>query len=61
MNKSTVLNRKSSQTTVEEELENRQEVVEETMKVFHRILPGLLEKLSKIPDPWQPDKVKLSF
>jgi hypothetical protein len=58
MNKSTTLNRKSGQTTVEEELENRQEVVEETMKVFHRILPGLLEKLSKIPDPRQPGKVK---
>jgi hypothetical protein len=58
MNKSTILNRKSGQTTVEEELENRQEVVEETMKVFHRILPSLLEKLSKIPDPRQPGKVK---
>jgi hypothetical protein len=28
------------------------------MKVFRRILPGLLEKLSRIPDPRQPGKVK---
>jgi hypothetical protein len=58
MNKEATANRKSSQTTVEEELEYRDEVVEETLKVFQRILPGLLEKLAKIPDPRQPGKVK---
>ena len=51
-------NRKSSATTVEDEMALRQETVENTTVVYRRMLPGLLLKLSKIKDPRQPLKIK---
>jgi hypothetical protein len=51
-------NRKSSSTTVEEEMEQRQEIVENTTAIYRQFLPGLLLKLSEIKDPRNPLKVK---
>ena len=51
-------NRKSKLITVKEELENRQETVENVTKVYRQILPTLLKRLGKIKDPRQPLKVK---
>jgi hypothetical protein len=53
-----ISNRKSDLNSVEEELEERQEVIEESLKFLKELLPDTLEKLSKIPDPRQPLKVK---
>ena len=35
-----------------------QQTAEETLSVYLQLLPGLLEKLSRIPDPRNPNKVK---
>ena len=54
----TIPNRKSEWETVEEQQEARQKTVEEQMKVYHRILPGLLKKIAKaIKDKRQQNKV----
>lgn len=44
-------NRKSNLKTVKEENEAIQLLTEEQLKVYGQLLPGLLKKLSKIPDP----------
>lgn len=51
-------NRKSQFSTKEEELANRQEIVENATKVYRKILPTLLKRLGKIKDPRQPLKIK---
>lgn len=51
-------NRKCEFKSVEEELEASLYTIESTFKVYNSLLPGLLQKLSRIPDPRQPKKVK---
>jgi len=55
---STLPNRKSVHKTTEEEQEAVQAVTEEKLKVAYQLLPGLLEKLSRVPDPRDPRKIK---
>lgn len=54
----TLPNRKSDLKTTAEEKELMQQTAEETLSVYLQLLPGLLEKLSRIPDPRNPNKVK---
>jgi len=49
-------NRKSDLKTVSEEKEAVQTLTEESLKVYRQLLPGLLQKLSRIPDPRSPKK-----
>jgi hypothetical protein len=51
-------NRKSDQQTPEEEIAERQAMAENAAIVYRKMLPSLLKKLSKIPDPRQAKKVK---
>jgi hypothetical protein len=51
-------NRLSDLATVEEEKEERQETVEAALKVYRRLLPGLLCRLKQIKDPRNPKKIK---
>jgi len=51
-------NRKDASETVEEEMQERQELAENQARVINQILPPLLEKFSKIPDPRNPKKIK---
>lgn len=53
----TLPNRKSSFSTVEEEKAYIQSVTEDKLKAYANILPGLLKKLSQIPDPRNPNKI----
>ena len=59
--KRAIANRKSSCETSEEEKLDRQISVEAALKVYRRTLPILLNRLSKIEDPRQPNKVKHSL
>jgi len=54
----TLPNRKSSWDTVNEEKKVIQHTTEEQLKVYQKLLPGLLNKLAQIPDPRNPKKVK---
>lgn len=54
----TLPNRKSSLETVEEEKAAVQDTTEEKLRVYRLLLPGLLEKLARIPDPRSLKKVK---
>jgi len=54
----TLPNRKSNLKTVDEEKAAIQHVTEEQLKVYRQLLPGLLKKLSRIPDPRNPKKTK---
>lgn len=54
----TLPNRKSSLKTVEEEKAAIQVTTEEKLKVYGQLLPGLLKKLGRIPDPRNPRKIK---
>lgn len=56
--KITLANRKSKWNTVEEEKESIQYLTEEKLKVYGKLLPGLLKKLARIPDPRNPKKIK---
>jgi hypothetical protein len=56
--KRNISNRKSSNTTPEEEKLDRQESAEAALKTYRRLLPILLRRLSKINDPRQPKKIK---
>lgn len=56
--KQTLPNRKSDLKTVEQEREKIQTTTEEKLKVYQQLLPGLVKKLSRIPDPRNPNKVK---
>lgn len=44
--------------TLEEEQTARQNILVEQIKVWRRILPTLLQKLSRVPDPRRPKSVK---
>jgi hypothetical protein len=55
---STLPNRKSEFKTVEEEKEAIQQTIETTLNVYRQLLPGLLRKLSQIPDPRHTGKIK---
>ncbi len=54
----TLPNRKSDLKTIDEEKESIQQTAEATFSVYRQLLPGLLEKLSRIPDPRNPGKIK---
>jgi hypothetical protein len=54
----TLPNRKSDLKTVDEEKEAIQQTTEATLNVYRQLLPGLLKKLSRIPDPRNPKKIK---
>jgi len=54
----TLPNRKSAYKTVDEEKEAILHTTEDALEVYIQLLPGLLEKLSRIPDPRQPKKIK---
>jgi len=54
----TLPNRKSGLKTVEEEQTAIQVTMEEKLKVYRKLLPGLLEKMSRIPDPRNLKKIK---
>ncbi len=56
--RATLSNGKVPWGTVEEEAEARQRVVEEHGKVWRRVLPVLLRKLGRIPDPRHPRSIK---
>ena len=55
---STIPNRKSGFKTVDAEKAAYQQDAEEILKVYGRLLPGLLNKLARIPDPRNPKKTK---
>jgi hypothetical protein len=54
----TLPNRKSDYQTVDEEKEAIQHTTEAVLNVHMQLLPGLLKKLSHIPDPRKPKKIK---
>lgn len=56
--RATLSNAKSGWKTVEEEAAARQRVVEEHGKVWRAVLPVLLRKLGRIPDPRHPRSIK---
>ena len=51
-------NRKSDLKTVEEEEASVQLIAEEQLKVYGKLLPELLKRLSRIDDPRKPKKIK---
>lgn len=57
----TLPNRKNPSKTSEEEQQEIQWTTEEKLKVYGRLLPGLLKKLGKVPDPRSPRKTKHSI
>ncbi len=54
----TLPNRKSRFETVEEENEFNQQTTAEKLAVYKQLLPGLLKRLSLIPDPRDPKKIE---
>jgi len=54
----TLPNRKSDLKTVDEEKTAIQLVTEEKLKVYGQLLPGLMKKLARVPDPRNPKKTK---
>ena len=54
----TTANAKSEWTTLAEEKQARQEAVEEQLRVYRNILPILLKRFEKIPDPRNPKTIK---
>jgi len=59
--KKNIANKKCSYTTAEEEMVDRQETTEAALKVYSRLLPLLLKRMSKIKDPRQTKKIKHSL
>jgi len=55
---STLPNRKRGHKTTEEAQEAIHAITEEKLKVAYQLLPGLLEKLSRVPDPRDQKKIK---
>lgn len=55
---STIANGKSEWTTVAEEKQARQDAVEEQLRVYRNLLPILLKRLERIPDPRNPKTIK---
>ena len=56
--KRNILNRKCNYESSEEEMQERQKVVAEALKVYRRYLPGILKDLSQIEDPRNPKKIE---
>ncbi|MBU3192337.1 transposase family protein, partial [Clostridium bowmanii] len=56
-----ITNKKCGHSTAEEEKSERQETIEVALKVYRRLLPILLKRLSKIKDPRQTKKTKHSL
>jgi hypothetical protein len=56
--KATIGNGKSEWETVEEEKQARQETTEEQLRVYRSLLPHLLKRLAKIPDPRNPRLIR---
>lgn len=54
LRKATIGNGKSEWQTTEEEQQARQETTEEQLRVYRSLLPRLLKRLAKIPDPRNP-------
>lgn len=52
--RATIENGKSPWKTIEEEKQARQETAEEQLRVYRSLLPRLLKRLAKIPDPRNP-------
>lgn len=59
--KRNIANKKCSSNTIEEENADRQQTTEAALKVYRRILPVLLKRLSKIKDLRQTKKTKHSL
>lgn len=58
INAATLPNRKSSWQTVEEEQEARQFAAEGQINAWRAILPGLLEKFTRLKDPLRPGSIR---
>src|SRR5260370_716450 len=54
LRKATIGNGKSEWQTIQEEKQARQETAEEQLRVYRSVLPRLLKRLGKIPDPRNP-------
>ena len=52
------INAKRPYQTIQEEQKLRQDILGEQIKTWKRVLPTLLQKLSRIPDPRRPKSVK---
>jgi len=52
--KASLENGKSAWKTIEEEKQARQETAEEQLRIYRAVLPRLLKRLAKIPDPRNP-------
>jgi hypothetical protein len=53
-----ISNCKSEFKTAEEELEDREKIAADVLKVYKKYLPGILENLSEIKDPRNPESLK---
>jgi hypothetical protein len=58
LRKATIGNGKSEWQTIEEEKQARQETTEEQLRVYRSVLPRLLKRLDKIPDPRNPQLIR---
>jgi hypothetical protein len=58
LRKATIGNGKSEWQTIEEEKQARQETTEEQLRVYRAVLPRLLKRLAKIPDPRKPRLIR---
>lgn len=56
--KASIPNRLNMPKSAEEELEDRQDTVEQATIIYRQMLPSLLNKLSHIEDPRNPNKIK---
>jgi len=56
--KASLPNRVNMLPCAEEEVQAKQEMMEDTVKVYRKMLPGLLQKLSRIPDHRQVERIK---
>ena len=56
-----ILNQKSKFETAGEEMEDRTQIVTETLKVYKRYLPGLIKDFANIKDPRNPKKIEHKF
>jgi hypothetical protein len=52
------INRKRPYKTLEEEQTARQDILAEQIKIWRKLLPQLLMKFSRIPDPRRPKSIK---
>lgn len=52
-----ILNRKCEHETAEEEIQDRNEVATEALKVYKRYIPEIIKDLSEIEDPRKPERI----